>query len=128
MRLALRLDEPEVAIGLAAGVPGGSAFAAAVRLALDGLLAMREGAPRQAAQMLAKAAADWGDLGVPYEAAHAHLSEAHALASEGQAWLATKAAEQARGIFERLGALPDVAAADVLLRSVSGPPDPEAPD
>ena len=128
LRLALTLDEPEIARGLATGVPDGSAFAAAALHALDGLLATRQGEPRQAAQILAKAAADWSELGVPYEAAHALLGAAQALGSEGRARLATTTAEQARGDFERLGALPDVDAADVLLRVLSRPLGREAPD
>ncbi len=127
LRLALGLDEDEVARELAAGVPRGSAFATAVLLALDGLLAMREGDQRLASQMLAESAVDWGRLGVPYEAAHAHLGEAHALASAGETRRAAKATAHARRMFERLGAIPDVAATDVLLRSLRGSPDQQAP-
>jgi tetratricopeptide (TPR) repeat protein len=60
----------------------------------------------EAAAAFAAAAGGWDDFGVPYEEAQALLGHGRCLIALGRAPEALRALEQARDIFDRLGAKP----------------------
>jgi len=65
-----------------------------------------------------EAAAGWHDFGVPHEDAHALLGQGRCLVVLGRAQEAAQPLQQAREIFESLGAKPSLKETDKLLQQV----------
>jgi class 3 adenylate cyclase len=89
----------------------------ATALTARGALLLHEGDADRAVKHLDKAWRAWQSADVPYEAARARmrLGQAHALAGDTAAW---RLELQAAGsVFERLGAAPDLAQVEALLRA-----------
>jgi class 3 adenylate cyclase/tetratricopeptide (TPR) repeat protein len=86
---------------------------------IDALLAEAHGEHGEAVDRFRDAAACWHDFGVPYEEAQALLGQGRCLVVPGRAPEAAPVLEQAREIFERLGAKPALAETDELMQQVS---------
>jgi tetratricopeptide (TPR) repeat protein len=78
----------------------------------SGIAAMMHGDPGSAAALLREACRFWRDAEAPYELARARTHLASALSELGDSPAARLEIESARATFERLGALPDLLAAN----------------
>jgi DNA-binding CsgD family transcriptional regulator len=92
-----------------------SAMAAHARGAVD----LAEGDARAALVALREAGQAWRELEAPYEVARVGVLMALACRALGDDDSAAMELEAARGVFERLGAAPDLARADSLARPVT---------
>lgn len=93
-----------------------SAMAAHAR----GALRLREGDARGALEPLRRALAGWQRAGAPYLAARLRLTIAAACRALGDEDGAQLEIDAARGVFERLGAAPDLQACDALAGGDAG--------
>jgi hypothetical protein len=91
-----------------------------IRVTCEALLAEARGEHEAAAAGFADAAARWHDFGVPYEEAHALLGQGRCLMALGRAPKAAPVLEQARAIFEKLGAKPALEETEKLLAESAG--------
>jgi DNA-binding CsgD family transcriptional regulator len=82
-----------------------------------GALALAEGDCQAALPALREAWTTWQELEAPYEAARVRILVALACREVGDEDTATWELEAARGVFEQLGALPDVARVDSVAAS-----------
>jgi class 3 adenylate cyclase len=80
-----------------------------------GSLALSESRMADAAKDLQAAIRGWTELKMPYEAAQSRMALAKAQLAEGRDSAARMELESALSTFERLGAIPDAAAAGALL-------------
>lgn len=98
----------------------GSALLAAIAARADGLVQLADGHPDAALGALRSAAAQWQELGIPYELARTRLGIAAALRTLGEHDVAEIETDAARAILRDLGATPDL---DRLESLVSTPRD-----
>jgi DNA-binding CsgD family transcriptional regulator len=82
-----------------------------------GALALAEGDPQTALVGLRDAWQAWQELEAPYEAAHVRVLVGLACRAAGDEDTAAWELDAARGVFEGLGAVPDVARVDSLATS-----------
>lgn len=80
-----------------------------------GALRFAEGDPAAALPELRAAVQIWGDLGLPYEPARSRMLIGRACAAIGDEDSARLEWDSCRAVFDRLGALPDLAEAERLL-------------
>jgi class 3 adenylate cyclase/tetratricopeptide (TPR) repeat protein len=106
LRAALECGDLDLASGMTAGVQPGTPDLAHVLVTTDSLFAEADCQHQVALIGFADAAARWHDFGVPYEEAQALLGQGRCLVALGRARQAVQPLEQARDIFERLGAKP----------------------
>lgn len=132
-----RLLEPAVEIALAAddvegarraadelralAVELGSPMLHAMAVRADGAVLLEAGRAEAAIGLLRAAWSAWQSLGVPYEAARARVLIARASRALDDEDAATMELDAARHVFLDLGAAPDVAAVDALVRRWSTP-------
>ena len=88
-----------------------------------GLLHLAGGETRAALSSFRDAAHTWRRLDAPYELARSRLQSARAHRLLGDSDTARLEILAARQVFEQLGALPDLAAADAMLSEVATPGD-----
>jgi len=81
----------------------------------EGRVALAENRITQAAGHLKRAKAIWQDLSIPYEVARIRVDLARSLRAGGDIESANLELEEARAVFEGLGAVPDVRLVDDLL-------------
>ncbi len=79
-----------------------------------GSLLLVKGEAEEAATVLKSAWRTWNDLDLPYQAARARVLLARAYRETGDTEGAELELRAARGVFEKLGAIPDLRAADAL--------------
>jgi DNA-binding NarL/FixJ family response regulator len=84
-----------------------------------GAVALAEGDPHSALAAVRHAVAVWQELGAPYETARTRTSVGLACRALRDEETAVLELEAARDLFVQLGARPDVAQVDVLLRKAS---------
>lgn len=84
-------------------------------LTARGELLLGEDRPSEASPLLGRSWRLWRETDLPYEAAHARLRYAQALAAEGDHEAARRDLRAARSAFDRLGAILDVQRVDALL-------------
>lgn len=101
--------------GLAARL--GPPFLRAVAGRAMGALLLAEGDARGALGPLREALATWRELGAPYHAARTQVLIALACRADRDCDAAELELDGARRVFERLGAAPDLARVDALLRA-----------
>jgi class 3 adenylate cyclase len=93
------------------GVLAGRAAASASR----GSVLLAEGDPAGAKVALREAIDTWSEVDAPWEVARARVTLADAYVAEGNADRAELELHAARGVFDRLGAAPDIARVDERL-------------
>jgi class 3 adenylate cyclase len=89
-------------------------------LTARGALLLGEEKPAEASPVLGQSWRLWQTTDLPYEAARARVRYAEALTAEGDASMAKRDLQAARGVFERLGAALDVQRVDALLGDGAG--------
>src|SRR5918999_1960 len=113
--------------GRAPSAPGpprrqGSQAVAALAAQAEGAVALAEDDAGAALAAARRASGAWQELGVPYDAARARVLVAQACAALGDADTAALELDAARDAFDRLGAAPDLAKLDALVRRPARPP------
>jgi DNA-binding NarL/FixJ family response regulator len=103
----------EVSAGHESGMLGAMAVSA------RGVVNMADGDPRAALAALRQAGHAWHELAVPYEAARVRVLLGLACRAVGDDDTAALELAAARGVFEQLGAAPDIARVDSLARNLS---------
>jgi DNA-binding CsgD family transcriptional regulator/tetratricopeptide (TPR) repeat protein len=94
----------------------GSEALAALAAQAEGAVALAEGDAGSALAAARRAWRAWQELGAPYDAARARVLVAQACAALGDADTAALELDAARDAFFRLGAAPDLAKLDALVR------------
>jgi DNA-binding CsgD family transcriptional regulator/tetratricopeptide (TPR) repeat protein len=94
----------------------GSEVLIALAAHAEGAVALAEGDAQAALASARRAWQTWQDLGAPYDAARARVLVARACTELGDVDTAALELDAARDAFFRLGAAPDVAAIDALVR------------
>ncbi len=92
-------------------------FVVALDAHVRGSVLLAEGDPGAALASLRRAWRGWHELEVPYEAARARVLVARACRTLGDDETAALELEAARAVFERLGAAPDLARVESLIRA-----------
>lgn len=98
-----------------------------------GELLLGEDRPTEASPILGQSWRLWRTVDLPYESAKARLHYAEALAAEGDEATARRDLLAARSVFDRLGAMLDLARVDTLLglrggqAALPGPPEARVP-
>jgi class 3 adenylate cyclase len=92
-----------------------------------GVVTLAEGDPQAAAPLLRRAIDQWAELDAPWDGARARMALASAYLASDEGDRAATEARSARTTFERLGALPDLRAADALLAVLQGATPDAAP-
>ncbi len=121
VRTALAAGDPELAERLSSGIEAVLPMQRNAVASVQSLLLESAGEHEAAADSFAAAAARWHEFGVPYEEGHALFGRARCLAALGRGPEAAPPLDAARGLFERLGAKPALAAADEW-RALTHPP------
>jgi DNA-binding NarL/FixJ family response regulator len=88
----------------------------AIAAQVQGMVSLAERDPQTALVSLRAARATWQDLDAPYESARTAVSIGLACRALGDEGTATMELESATTAFERLGALPDLARVEALVR------------
>lgn len=81
----------------------------------EGSVALADGAVDTACGALRTALAGWREIGAPYEAARVRMAMGLACRAVGDGGGAEMELDASRAVFERLGAMPDLARVDALL-------------
>ena len=114
-REAVTLHRPDALERLMSFPERGMASAVHARTTWRAIDAESRGHPGDALELYRVAATGWRSFGDPYELAYALLGAARCQATLGGSGAAAPDLDEARGIFERLGAAPALAETDVLL-------------
>jgi ATP/maltotriose-dependent transcriptional regulator MalT len=116
------IEEAEAACRELAGIAERfeSPMLQATSLHARGLVELARGDARAALVPLRGATQSWSELEIPYEAARARVALGRACGELGDADSAELELEAAREVFVHLGAQPDVARVDALLRARAG--------
>jgi ATP/maltotriose-dependent transcriptional regulator MalT len=94
----------------------------AISNSVTGAVLLAEGDPQQALELLRQSCDVWRELDAPYETARARVLIGRNCRELGNEEYAKSELSAAREVFERLGALPDVAAVDCLSNSTGHVP------
>jgi len=115
LRACLALGSLDLAETMVGHIRGTSPQEVASKATCDALLSEGRRKHDSAAPRFAEAARRWHDLGVPYENAQALLGQGRCLMALGRVQEAAHPLDQAREIFERLGAKPALTETDEWL-------------
>jgi DNA-binding SARP family transcriptional activator len=127
VQLALEVGDPDraraAAVELAelAEVYPSKAIAAAASTAA-GAISLAEGDTRAAVAAFRNGRQAWAEAGARYDAAHARVMLARALAADGRSDIAASELSEARAAFTHLGAALDMQAVDALLAELADRP------
>lgn len=102
-------------------------FLLAMAAQAEGHVLLADGQPQAALRLLRDAWLLWGELPAPYHAARARVLIASALRQLGDEDTAVMELDAARQGFVRVGATPDVARVDVLIRAGAEPTGHDGP-